>query len=344
MEKPHFRRRIGIITAVIIFLGIAVVIAGTVWYQSIRVSAPTYRGAVENISVGTIGEYSSLIFIAEERGYFKSNGLNVTTKEYESGAPAVADLLAGKIDMTTAADFVGVRNSFKNEDFKILATMVKGESFHLIVRSDHQISKATDLKGKRVGLTRKTAGEFHLGQFLSFNQLSMSDITVVDQSPSQLAELINKGDIDAMVSFEPHIYKTKTVLGNKINVWSVQGDQNLYSLLYGTGKLTRERPEVIKRYLNSIVMAEEFISKNDYQARSIVARRLNYSEDFVNTIWPRFTFGVTLDQELLIAMDDQARWVIENGLVTSPKIPNYLRFIYLDGLETVKPEGVTIIR
>ncbi len=43
-------------------------------------------------------------------------------------------------------------------------------------------------------------------------------------------------------------------------------------------------------------------------------------------------------------MDDEARWSIANNLTDKTVVPNYLDYIYLDGLEALKPEAVTIIR
>ena len=34
----------------------------------------------------------------------------------------------------------------------------------------------------------------------------------------------------------------------------------------------------------------------------------------------------------------------KNRLTRKTKVPNYLNFIYIDGLKAVKPEAVTIIR
>ncbi len=60
--------------------------------------------------------------------------------------------------------------------------------------------------------------------------------------------------------------------------------------------------------------------------------------------WSNFKHSVALDQELLISMEDKARWVIENKLTDAKKVPNYLNFIYFDALEAVKPERISIIR
>ena len=42
-------------------------------------------------------------------------------------------------------------------------------------------------------------------------------------------------------------------------------------------------------------------------------------------------------------MEDEASWLIENGLTDATEVPNYLDFIYLQGLEEVQPGAVTII-
>jgi NitT/TauT family transport system substrate-binding protein len=41
-------------------------------------------------------------------------------------------------------------------------------------------------------------------------------------------------------------------------------------------------------------------------------------------------------------MEDEARWMVESRAVSENSKPNYLDFIYLDGLKRVAPEGVTI--
>jgi NitT/TauT family transport system substrate-binding protein len=64
----------------------------------------------------------------------------------------------------------------------------------------------------------------------------------------------------------------------------------------------------------------------------------------VTSIWNEFTFELFLDQPILTALENEARWAIRNKFTDKIKIPNYLNFIYLDAMEAVKPEGVTIIR
>jgi NitT/TauT family transport system substrate-binding protein len=42
-------------------------------------------------------------------------------------------------------------------------------------------------------------------------------------------------------------------------------------------------------------------------------------------------------------MEDEARWMINNNLTAENQVPNFLDYIYMDGLETVKPGAVNMI-
>ena len=82
---------------------------------------------------------------------------------------------------------------------------------------------------------------------------------------------------------------------------------------------------------------------NDEQARKIIALELGYDASYMDSVWKKHKFVVTLSQALLFSMENGARWRIENRLTDKTKVPNYLEYIYFDGLQAVKPDAVTII-
>jgi NitT/TauT family transport system substrate-binding protein len=57
---------------------------------------------------------------------------------------------------------------------------------------------------------------------------------------------------------------------------------------------------------------------------------------------PTIEYKLTLEQALLIAMEDEARWHIENQYTETKEVPNYLDQIYFDALESVNPDAVGI--
>ena len=61
-------------------------------------------------------------------------------------------------------------------------------------------------------------------------------------------------------------------------------------------------------------------------------------------IWPQHRFSLSLDQTLIVAMKDEAQWMINNNLTSEKTIPDFMNYIYTDGLKAIKPEAVNIIR
>jgi NitT/TauT family transport system substrate-binding protein len=307
-------------------------------------SQQKYTGPVENISTGLTGQYGSLILIAQEQGYFREHGLNVAVQEYDSGAPIMTDLLANKLDSGIASDFSGVRNSFHGEDIRIVGSFVKSQVFYLVARKDHGITAIKDLRGKRIGVTKGTAGEFYLGQFLTLNGLQLTDITITDGPPAVLMDAVNNGTLDGIVSFEPNVYNASKSLGTNSIRWSVQNQQPVEGLLFVTGQYVHEHPAALKRYMEAIIEAQAYLEMHNDAAKAFVAKHLGYDKAYIDYIWPKLSLDVSLDQDLLIYMEDEAQWAIENKLTTATTIPNYLQLIDFEPLESVRPESITVIR
>ncbi len=311
----------------------------------LNIDAPAkYSGPVEKITIANIGEFSIFNLIAEDRGYFSDRGLDAEMLDYSSGPPAVADLLAGKVDFAVAADFVGVRNIFSNKNLRILAQLNKHYTFEVIGRMDRGIAAPADLRGKKIGVTRKGVGEFFLGRFLSFNGLNLEDVSIFDLQAPDIVSQLNSGKIDAAVIFNPHAYELKKTLRGNAVFWSAQDDQRVYALLYGTEEFLRAHPDIAARYVSALFEAEKFLKENANQAKSILSEYTGYDTEYVDGIWPNFDFTLSLDQSLFLSMEDQARFIIDNSLVSDKDIPNYLNFIYFDALEGVSPARISIIR
>lgn len=331
--------------ASVTIIAIVLIISGVVVSFLRNQPVPKYTGSVEKIVIGNIGEYSIFNLIAKEKDIFLQNGLDVQIREYPFGAPALDDLLAGKIDFTIASDFSGVTYISSHKNLRILAQVdTQDDAFKLIARRDKGITNTVDLMGKRVGVTRKSSAEFFLGKFLVLNNLSLTDIKIVDLPPASLVSQITDGQVDAVVAFDPHAFNIMKVLGNTAVSLSERGEHKDFVMVYSTDGFIKSHPDTVKRYLASLVEAEKFVKANEQQSREIVTRILKYDNSYMEHLWLKANFVISLDQELLLTLEDQARWKIENKLIDQKVVPNYLNFIYFDALEAVKPGAITIIR
>ena len=76
----------------------------------------------------------------------------------------------------------------------------------------------------------------------------------------------------------------------------------------------------------------------------MVKNRLGYDDAYIAKVWEDNQFVFSLDQSLITAMEDEARWMIKNKLTGKKQVPDFMNYIYLDGLKAIKPEAVSIIR
>ncbi len=309
-------------------------------------SPENYTGKVESITVGMEATpVNSLIYIADKQKYFTANGLKVTIKDnYPSGAAALEDMLKGKADVSTAAELAIVRQALAKEHIQTFGSIDMFMHMKLMGRTDRGIKSISDLKGKRIGVPLKTAADFNLGRFLDLHGIDKNQISIVDvQAPHAVDALIN-GEVDAVVVWQPNVMTITDRLGGNASSWSVQNGQPIYCTAITTNDWAKKHPDLVKRFLNSLGQAEDYLIHNPGQARTIVQKRLCYNDRYIKTIWPEHKFSLRLDQSLILAMEDEARWMIGNNLTGEKKTPDFSNYIYADGLKSVKPEAVNIIR
>ena len=286
------------------------------------------------------------VWIAENKRYFQEAGLNVTIKEFDSGKASLVALLKEKnVDVCTVAQTPIMFNSFDRDDFVIIAAMVSSDKdVKVLVRQDKGIKAPSDLKGKKVGLTKGTTGQFFLDLFLTHKGIAPSEIESVDLGPSALPQALSDGRVDAICTWEPHIVNAKRLLGQKALVLPSEGIYREDFYFVASRKFAKNNPEALKRFLRAVEKGEEFIRGKREKAISIVSERLKSDRALTSSIWGQFTFQLVLDQSILTSLEDEARWAIKEKLTKEKEVPNYLNLIHVDALKAVKPEAVTIVR
>jgi len=328
-----------IIAVVIVVLGVGFVL----WSRVPK----GYSGKMESIAIAySPFESTALLWIAEDQHFFSRNGLNITLRKYDAGVDALDGTLKGEADIAVGiAEFPMVGRVLQKVKIRIFGDVDKAEFIYLVGRKDRGIEKVSDLKGKRVGTTLRTVAHFHLGRYLNLHGMNMQDITLVDvKTPEAWVNAIVNGDIDAIATAQPYVNSIKERLGTNAVVWSAQSSQPLYGLIISTDEWITKHPELANRFLKSLAQAEEYAIRNPAEAKAIVQKRLNLDAAYMETVWSQNQFSLSLDQALILTMEDEARWMIKNNLTTEKQVPDFLNYIYEEGLKAVKPEAVNIIR
>lgn len=346
--KPPFNGKISVATlTTLAILTTAVMLGGL--YAWIKHTAPHPAEALEQVVIATNTAYVGTcpVLAAREKGYFANEGILAVVQPRTSGKAAMEAVLQGKADLGTVADIPVMLAGLNKQAVFVIATIFKAEKDHGIVgRKDRGVIAPTDLKGKRIGVTLSTSGHFTLDAFLNRQKLSASEVTMRNYPPEALPAALAQGDIDAAASWEPFLGTMLTQLGsNGVAFYGQDVYESTYSIA-GLRDYVASHPETVKKILRALIKGAQFCSDSPDAARSLVpsASKMDAAQlAALKAAWSTYRFGIVLDQGLILALEDEARWAIKNKLGSGTDMPNYLDFIYLDGLESVAPSAVTII-
>lgn len=301
---------------------------------------------LEQVTIATNMAYagSCPIVAAQEKGYFKGEGVSVVIQPQSSGKAAWESVLQGQANLGTVADLPIMFAALDKQPVSVIATIFKTEKDHGIVgRRDRGITTLESLKGKRIGVTLNTSGHFTLNALLNRGQLSPDEVSVRNYKPEELATALEHGDVDAAATWEPFLGSSMRELGGNGVVFY---GQDVYTSIYnvaGVQDYVVSHPETIKHVLRALINGARYCSESPDEASVQFAASTKSDAAKLKASWASYRFNVVLDQGLILALEDEARWAIANKLTKATQVPNYLNHIYLGGLEAVMPAAVTII-
>jgi NitT/TauT family transport system substrate-binding protein len=301
---------------------------------------PTAPQQIETLRLGAYdGDVGALEWIAKDKGFFDRAGINVVMKGYPSGNAAMEAMRAGEVDMATAADLVVAKRSFDETDLRVLADICRYWNKGIVGRRDRGIATAADLRGKRIGVPVTSSAEHNLVVFLALQGMSTRDVTVIDLPPKKIVEQMASGEIDAAIVWQPHVLAIQKQLGDTV-VTLMDGGTEAHLLLVARRLSQPGQTEVTKKLLRGLVAAEDWALANPDEAKAWLRQRFSLEADYLDVLWSRMHLAVSLPQEILPAMDNEARWLARAD--ADARLPSFADAIDSAPLIAVKPSAVRI--
>ncbi len=165
--------------------------------------------AQNKIKLSTVQSIGSVVtYIAQDKGYFKEQGLEVDIVMVNSAAQAVALLAQGELQVMEGGVSIGFFNALeKGMPMIMTSDRVSSPIGHkLIVRADlkGKISKVEDLKGKNVGTNAiASVTTYELGKLLAKHGLSLKDVELKQLGFPQMSPAMKNGALDATLNIPP---------------------------------------------------------------------------------------------------------------------------------------------
>jgi len=219
------------------------------------------------LEVGISGAATDVgFFIADKKGYFKAEGLEVKMTNFDTAAKMVAPLGAGQLDIGGGGPSAGLYNAIaRGIDIKIVAdkgSTPKGHGFQpLMVRKDlidsGRFKSLADLKGLKVAISAPGSGSSTtLNEAAKKDGIKFEDVEKVYLAfPQQVLALQNKA-IDAAFTTEPNATEAETrgaavrFMGDDL----IYPDHQVAVILY-SGSFLKKNPEAGKRFMRAYIKA-----------------------------------------------------------------------------------------
>jgi NitT/TauT family transport system substrate-binding protein len=326
-------------------LAAAAVLIGIFAWMARTTPAPRVT-PLDAVTIATTVPYAGVcpILVAQENGYFVHEGLNAKIQPESSGKASLDAFMHGRADLGTTGDIPVMFAAMRGQAVVVVATIFETDKdMGIVGRKDRGIVGTADLKGKRIGVTLGTTGQFVLDAFLNRKKMGGSDVTLVNLQPDQLAAALVNGEVDAVVAWEPILGTLVTRLRGNAAIFYSNGVYDAVYDLAGSRAYVSSHPEIIKKVLRAAVRGAQFCKDVPDSAASIVARAMSADAGALRRAWSSYRFDVVLDQALILALEDETRWAIRNKLTAGTDMPNYLNHVYFDALDSLRPSAVTII-
>jgi len=211
--------------------------------------------------------------VAERKGYFRDEGLEVEIPDFAGGAKALQALVGGSADMVSGAYEHTINMAAKKQPIKAVVLQAKFSSMALAMSKERaaKFKSARDLKGWKIGVTAPgSSTNMYVNNLLVKDGMKPTDVSIVGVGTSSGAvAAMEKGEIDAIVNLDPvltqlestgqfvALYDTRTEKGMK----DVYGGDYMASVIYITDEYVKKNPNTVQAVVNAMVRADKWIAK-----------------------------------------------------------------------------------
>ena len=235
--------------------------------------AQPVRGAFPSPSVQILP-----MMVAQERGFFKREGLDLELIFVRGASTAVQALIANQIHFIFS---IGPQMPavWEGHDIILLAQQVGRPTFSLVVTPD--IHKIADLKGKKIGVTFGGSTAAGTKALLELNKINPDKDVEYVGLPGNEPKIaaMKQGIISAALLAPPADYLAmKSGLKRLVSLADIFKDTAFTGLAAHT-KTIKENPQMVKRMVRAIVRSVLHTRDNSEDALQVLIKRLGLERD-----------------------------------------------------------------
>lgn len=210
------------------------------------------------------------LYLAQEKGFFRDAGINVELIVLTGIAERNSALKSGRIDALAApVDYfvLSAGNHLETTIVMAIDESVGGDG--IVARKD--ITKITDLRGKKVAFQRGLPSEFFLRALLQRDGVKLDELISTDMETAQAGAAFIAGNVDAAVVWEPWLSKAQEAGSGHVLASTKDFPNLIVDCLAFTKENVARSPDDVQKIVNAIYKAIDFWKENPDEANKIMA-------------------------------------------------------------------------
>src|SRR4051794_25009407 len=210
--------------------------------------------------------------IAEAKGIFKKNGLDVKIINFSSDDQINSAFASGKLEGTNVATHTALR--FVAQGLPLKAVLLEDVSLQAdAILSGKDMNSIKDLKGKKVAYEEGTTSDILLAYALAQNGMSKSDIKPVPIPASDAGTAFLAGRVRVAVTYEPYLTTALQKDKNAKLLYTAGKNPGLIGDVFAVSQDTIDnKPGQVAALIKSWGEAVDYYNKHTADAQAIITK------------------------------------------------------------------------
>jgi NitT/TauT family transport system substrate-binding protein len=273
MTKPAFFRRLVALLSLVAFCVPA---------------TPSHAAPLKPYKVGFNAWIGSIaFFVAQQKGFFKEEGLDVQTKSFSSPGDGLKPLVSGDLDavLSTADSVLTVLDKTPGQLKIVYLTDTSAGADAILAKKD--IADVKGMKGKKVAATLGQCNQLLLEKALQKAGLTDKDIQLVNMNPDDAGAAFAAGKLDVAVTWEPWITKVSGEKTGHVIFSSKETPNLILDVLAISTQTAKKKGAETKAFLKALNRGYEFVKTHGDEAAALAGKALEQKPDEVKAMLPK---------------------------------------------------------
>lgn len=232
--------------------------------------------ALDTVNVANVSRtlFSLPLWIGMEKGYFKQERLNVTSRILNNAEFINAQLKAGEVQIAMGTPEAVIIDAYKGGSLRVIAGNA-GKLPHFIITKP-SIKSLSDLRGANFGVLSDTEGTTYIVQDIAkFAGLGPKDyrMTAVGGAPTRW-QLLKEGKIDAGLQPFPLSYEAEAAGFNNLGAAAEIVPEWQFTTINADGNWAKSNRDIVVRFLKALQLGRDFMDAHVDESAAIAAREL----------------------------------------------------------------------